>query len=365
MPKALVTGGTGFVGGHVALALLNEGWSVRVLARDPSRSASGLLDARRVEMRRGDLGAEAGASAPDSARAQDSVSAQDSLEEAARGVDAIVHAAGILKARSLEDYREVNLRGTERLLRAATRSAPRARFVLVSTQAAAGPARGGRPRTEADPPAPVSWYGASKREGEEAVARLWPGPWTVLRPGVVYGPGDRGLLAYFRMAAAGLVPVPAGGTRVQLISAERAALGIARAAATGGLDGRIAFLCDPAAVTVRELASRIAVLSGRVARLVAVPDTVVRLLGAAETVAERLTGRSRPFNADKAREILAGDWLCDGRPAEEALRLPPPRSLDEGLRALWAWYRKAGWVGQTGSNGAKTRGSRDDPARTL
>jgi len=330
MPKALVTGGTGFVGGHVARALLNDGWSVRVLARDPSRSAGGLLEGTGSEIHRGDLASDEG------------------LEEAAAGVDAIVHAAGILKARSLEDYREVNLRGTERLLRAASRSAAGARFVLVSSQAAAGPARDGRPVTESDPALPVSWYGLSKREGEEAVARLWKGPWTILRPGVVFGPGDRGLLAYFRMAATGIVPVPAGGTRVQLIAVERAALGIARAAQGGELAGRVGFLCDPQPVTVRELASRIAALSGRAARLVSVPNLVVRLLGVAETVAEALTGRSRPFNADKAREILAGDWLCDGGPVDEALALPAPRPLDEGLRALWAWYRRAGWVPNAG-----------------
>ena len=347
MRKALVTGGTGFVGGHVALALLDAGWAVRVLARDPSRSAGGLLNGRTVEMRRGDLGSEEG------------------LEEAARGVDAIVHAAGILKARSLEDYREVNVRGTERLVAAAARSAPGARFVLVSSQAAAGPSRGGRPVTESDPPAPISWYGLSKREGEEAVSRLWPGPWTILRPAVVYGPGDRGLLAYFRMAATGIVPVPAGATRIQLISAARAALGISRAAAGGALDGRAGFLCDAHPVTVRELASRIAAHSGRKARLVAVPSTVVRLLGAAETVAERLSGRSRPFNADKAREILAGDWLCDGRPVETALGLPPPKPLDEGLRALWAWYRRAGWLGDGAFSGSAGGRSGGPPSRTL
>jgi nucleoside-diphosphate-sugar epimerase len=339
MPKALVTGGTGFVGGHVALALLNDGWSVRVLARDPARSAGGLLDAvrGRLEMHRGDLASEEG------------------LDDAAKGVDAIVHAAGILKARSLEDYREVNVRGTERLLKAAARTAPSARFVLVSSQAAAGPARGGRPVREGDPAKPISWYGVSKREGEEAVARLWPGPWTVLRPGVVFGPGDRGLLAYVRMAATGFVPVPAGRSRVQLIAVERAALAIARAAQRPVLAGRIGFLCDPAPVTVRELAERIAGGSGRPARLVRVPDLAVRLLGLLDTVAERITGQSRPFNADKAREILAGDWTCDGRPVDESLALPPPGSLDDALRALWKWYRHAGWLGGTplGSDGPR------------
>jgi nucleoside-diphosphate-sugar epimerase len=197
----------------------------------------------------------------------------------------------------------------------------------------------------------VSWYGVSKREGEEAVARLWPGPWTVLRPGVVFGPGDSGLLAYFRMAATGFVPVPAGRSRVQIIGAERAALALARAAKTPELDGRVGFLCDPAPVTVREFAERIAAASGGPARLVRVPDVVVRLLGALDTIAELLTRRSRPFNADKAREILAGDWTCDGRPVETALALPPPRPLDEALRALWGWYRRAGWVTGRGAGG--------------
>ncbi|HEX4440808.1 MAG TPA: NAD(P)-dependent oxidoreductase [Thermoanaerobaculia bacterium] len=333
MPKALLTGGTGFVGGHVALCLLNDGWSVRVLARDPTRSAGGLLDGvrARLEIHRGDLESE------------------DGLEGAAAGVDAIVHAAGILKARSLEDYREVNVRGTERLLRAAARSAPSARLVLVSSQAAAGPTRDGRPVRESDPAAPISWYGLSKREGEEAVSRLWPGPWTVLRPGVVFGPGDRGLLAYFRMAATGFVPVPAGRSRVQLIAVERAALAIARAAQRPVLTGRIGFLCDPMPVTVRELAEKIAAGAGRPSRLVRVPDVAVRLLGLIDTLAERVTGKSRPFNADKAREILAGDWTCDGRPVDEALGLPAPRPLDDALRALWGWYRRAGWIGGTPS----------------
>ena len=47
----------------------------------------------------------------------------------------------------------------------------------------------------------ISWYGHSKREGELAVAESWKGGWTVLRPGVIYGAGDRGLFVYFRMAA--------------------------------------------------------------------------------------------------------------------------------------------------------------------
>jgi nucleoside-diphosphate-sugar epimerase len=327
MPAALVTGGTGFVGWHVARALLEEGWTVRALARGGAGRRSGLEELA-VELVAGDL------------------STREALSAALRGCDAVVHAAGLVKARSLEEYREVNVAGTERLLAAASSAAPDAAFVLVSSQAAAGPATTGGPVAEGDPARPVSWYGVSKLEAEEAVARGWTsGLWTVLRPGVLYGPRDRGLLTYFRMAASGVVPVPAGDARIQVGSVGETALGIARAAArTAAVAGRVGFLCDPAPITVRDLASRIAAIAERRVRLLPVPDAAVRLAGALETLRERITGRSRPFNADKARELLAGDWLCDPAPMRRDLGLAEPPSLDEELRKTWLWYRQAGWL---------------------
>jgi nucleoside-diphosphate-sugar epimerase len=326
MTTAFLTGGTGFLGGHVARALCAEGWSVRLLARDPERARAGLLRDLPVEIVAGDLGDE------------------ERLERLLEGAVAIVHVAGLVKARSLREYRAVNVEGTKRLLAAGARSAPDAVWVQVSSQAAAGPSTEGRPVCEADASAPISWYGVSKREGELAVMESWKGPWIVLRPCVVFGPGDRGLFAYFRMAAAGWIPLPAGRSRIQMIDAERAALAIARAASRRDLAGRVGFLCDPEPVRLSELAGQIASLPPRPARVFAVPNAAVRILGLGETVRELLTRHSRPFNADKAREVLAGDWLCDGEPMTEALSLPPPPPLGEGLRRLWNWYRSAGWL---------------------
>ncbi len=321
---ALLTGATGFLGGHVARALLGEGWRVRALARsDPA--ASPLLDGLALEVVAGDL------------------SPSTDLAAAASGCDAVVHVAGLVKARTLEDYREVNLRGTERLVAGATRTAPEAKFVLVSSQAAAGPARDGRPVMPSDPARPVSWYGVSKLEGENAVRQRWRGPWTVLRPGVIYGPGDQGLLTYFRMACRGYVPVPAARSRIQIGPAEQVALAVARAAALPGLAGLTAFLCDPSPVTVGELAGLVAGLPAEAARLVPIPKLLVRAAGIAETLRETLTRRSRPFNADKARELLAGEWICVGGLRQE-LGLPEPIPLEQGLRATWDWYVRQGWL---------------------
>lgn len=326
MALALLTGGTGFVGGHTARALREAGWSVRLLARDPRRAGSGLLQGLDVETVAGDLSDTA------------------VLERAAAGASAIVHVAGLVKARSLDDYRRVNAAGTERLVAAAARAAPESVFVLVSSQAAAGPARDGRPVSEADPARPVSWYGLSKREGEEALARGWKGPWIVLRPAVVYGPGDTGLLTYFRMAASGWLPVPAANARIQIVGVDQVALAIARAASRPDLAGRIGFVSDPSPIRLADLADLVASCAGRSVRTLAVPAPAVRLLGTAQTALEAVTRRSRPFNADKARELLAGDWLCDAEPMRTALALPEPVSLAEGLRSTAEWYRRAGWL---------------------
>ncbi len=330
MRTAFLTGGTGFVGGHVARTLAAEGWKVRLLARDRARASGPLLAGVPVEVVEGRL--------EDEAR----------LETALAGVDAIVHLAGLTKARSLEDYRSVNVRGTSRLVAAGRRAAPDAHFLLVSSQAAAGPARNGKPVRDEDPARPVSWYGLSKREAEELVAKEWPGPWTVLRPVVVYGPGDTGLFTYFRMAASGWIPVPAASTRIQLVGVERAALAVVRSLGRSDLHGRTRFLSDPEPLTLRSLAEIVSGQSGRSGRLIRVPNGVVRALGAAETAVELVTRRSRPFNADKAREILAGDWLCDASPLASALALPEPVPLPAAIRAAWDWYRQAGWLPRAG-----------------
>jgi nucleoside-diphosphate-sugar epimerase len=148
----------------------------------------------------------------------------------------------------------------------------------------------------------------------------------------------------FQAAARGLLPVPAGRSRIQIIFAEQAALAISRAAGRSDLDRRTPFLCDPEPVAIKELCGAMARLSGRAVRLLPVPDLALWLTGAFETLCEALTRRSLPFNADKAREILAGDWLCDGAPLRRELDLPPPTPLEDGLAQTWQWYKERGWL---------------------
>jgi nucleoside-diphosphate-sugar epimerase len=260
------------------------------------------------------------------------------------GADAVVHAAGLTKARTLPEYLAANARGTEALARSSWEAAPGATFVLVSSQSAAGPSRGGSAVTEFDPPHPVSWYGISKLEGEHALLRHWKGAWSIVRPSVVYGAGDSSLLQLFATVARGWAPVLAGGRRrIQLIWAHDLARVLFAAATRPALAGRRGFAAGPP-VTMRELVAFVASLRRPPARLFPVPAFAIRAAGRIETLREMVTRRARPFNRDKAREILQPDWICDPEPYLRDAGVDELRPWREGLVETLGWYQREGWL---------------------
>src|SRR5438105_10238363 len=170
--RVLLTGGSGFLGSFVAEQLAAEGHVVRALVRP--RSERKVLDKLpRVELAPG------------------AIEDRASLGAAVDGVDAVVHVAGIVKARRPAEFFEVNTQGTRNLLEAAMRR-PVPRFVYVSSLAAVGPSADGTPVPDDVEPRPVTHYGRSKLEAERAVLaakdRLHV---TVVRPPLIYGPRDR------------------------------------------------------------------------------------------------------------------------------------------------------------------------------
>jgi nucleoside-diphosphate-sugar epimerase len=321
--KVFVTGGTGFVGTHLVAALCARGAAVTCLVRTPDAAAA--LARRGVQTVRGDL---------DDAAA---------LRAGCAGAEVIIHAAGCIRARHPDEFLRVNRDGTAHLLAAAA-ARPPARFVFVSSLAAAGPSRPGAPVDERRPPAPVSAYGRSKLAAEQLVQAA-PFPWTVVRPPTVYGEWDRELLKIFKLARLGVVPVFGDGAQeLSVIYAGDLAAALVAAATAPAAANRLYYAAHPATITSRELVHAVGRAVGRVPRIVPLPAPLARALLRVAGSAAQLAGRATVLSPDKAPEFLAPAWTCrpDALIGDTGWR--PATELDAGLRRTAAWYRTEGWL---------------------
>jgi nucleoside-diphosphate-sugar epimerase len=174
--RVCVTGGTGFLGTVLVRDLLARGIPVRVLAR-PSRRAD-MLEIQGAEVVRGGLGDP------------------DCIARAVEGADTVYHLAAKVDTPGRKaDFLETNVAGTERVLTGCLRQGV-GRVVYASSLAVYGPVPNGQ-RIEENTPCDQSpqlrdFYAQSKILADELAvtfARETALPITILRPGIVYGPG--------------------------------------------------------------------------------------------------------------------------------------------------------------------------------
>jgi hypothetical protein len=93
-----------------------------------------------------------------------------------------------------------------------------------------------------------------------------------------------------------------------------------------------------------ELVSHIASFRQPAARRISIPAPAIRVAGWIESAREVVTRRARPFNRDKANEILQDSWLCDPAPLLSDLGIHGLEDWREGIRQTAAWYGREGWL---------------------
>jgi nucleoside-diphosphate-sugar epimerase len=255
------------------------------------------------------------------------LSDEAALKRLVAGADAVVHAAGLIKARRPADFMRVNRDGTALL----SAVAPDALLVLLSSLAAREPQ--------------LSPYAASKRAAEEVVAGR-SGPWLTVRAPAVYGPGDRETLAYFQTVAGGLAVRPMlRDARLSLIHVADLAEALARAVERPPPasiyeidDGR------EGGYTYRDMARAAGEAVGRRALSLAVPRPVMAGVARLNVLHNSLGGSVHILTPAKVNEIFHRDWTVHDRRLGAALGFRPRYDLAAGFGETILWYRRHGWL---------------------
>jgi nucleoside-diphosphate-sugar epimerase len=317
----LVTGGTGFVGGHLLGELLADGRNrVYVLAR-----GSGRLDAcafkDNVSALRGDLFAS---------------------EPFPDDIELVFHLAAVTKATSPAEFTRVNVDGTRSLMEKLRPLRKLQRLVLLSSLAAAGPNRGCEALREEMPAEPISRYGRSKLAQEEVVAAHCPVPHVILRAPIVFGPGDMDMLDAFRIVARGIVPLLGRAQRRYSVLYVKDLARAMVAAACGPCRNEVFYAANQEAVEWREFMELAARLLGRRARTIVVPELLGRVLAELSEARVRALGHRAIFNRDKFNEMKYAAWVCSAAKIETLLHFQPHFPLATAMGETIDWYRGQG-----------------------
>lgn len=322
--SCFVTGGTGFIGSHLVDHLLSGGSEVRCLVRDRRRLR--WLQGKPVFLLEGDL------------------RSSEVLKEGAAGVDAVFHLAGLTAARNREEYFSVNVDGCVSAARSClSASPPPGVFLFMSSLAAIGPVRTGKPMDRGREPRPVTDYGRSKLEAERQLAEMEGLPVVVIRPPAVYGPRDREVFPLFRLAAKGVVPIFNPEARLNLIHVEDLAKGLI-AAGSRGIPGETYFLAHPETVIGSRLPELMGEALGRKVRGFRIPGAMLKTAAAVSEMWGVLSGRMPVFNRGKVKELTAPGWVCDLEKSEKDLGFNATIGAVEGFRKTVLWYREQGWM---------------------
>ncbi|MFJ2215217.1 NAD-dependent epimerase/dehydratase family protein [Streptomyces sp. NPDC101062] len=338
--KVLITGASGFLGGHLAEAALNAGHDVRVLVR-ASTDLTRLRANPGLELAYGDL--------------EDA----DALCRAAQGVDVVHHsAARVVEHGTRRQFWSANVLGT-RLLMDAARKAGAERFVFISSPSALmRVGEGDRLGIDESTPYPSRYYNLYS-ETKAAAERLVlsanrPDFTTVsLRPRGIWGPRDRaGFLPRMvgRMAA-GRLPDLAAGRQVltSLCHCDNAVAAslLAAAAPAERVGGRAYFVADREHTDLRELLVRLAELFAVQPPTRRIPPLVRDALVEAVELAWRLpalAARHEPPLTRYAVALLTRSTTYNTAAAERDLGYAPVISQEDGLKQLMAWVESTGGV---------------------
>jgi nucleoside-diphosphate-sugar epimerase len=323
MKTLLLTGATGFVGSNMLVQEVLKG--TRILA--PVRNAEKLLRQLNSE---GISGADVVALRTD-----------PSTWGEIRPTHALL-SAGVLFARNREEYQSVNVDWTLSVLAALPADC---KIVVLSSQAAGGPTPSGtHARTEEDSDTPITHYGKSKLELENAIRRFHSRrSVTILRPPMVLGARDSATLPLFKMAAGLVRPKPGLGKKEYSFIAVEDLLEAVNASWESGAIGPF-YIASDSTITDFELIRTAALATNGRGVTVPLPQIIIKCLSILVDAVPSLRASAPSLTRDRARDIWEDRWVVDSARFRQITRWKSSRSLEYSLQSAHDFYIRTGML---------------------
>jgi nucleoside-diphosphate-sugar epimerase len=323
MKTLLLTGATGFVGSNMLLQELQQGTRILAPVRNAEKlhrqlSAEGISNANVVAL---------------------------GTNPSAWGDIRPTHAllsAGVLFARSREEYHSINVDWTLRVLDALPADC---QVVVLSSQAAGGPTPSGTyARTEEDADAPITHYGNSKLELEQAIRRsLSRRPITILRPPMILGGRDTATLPLFKMAAGLLRPKPGIAKKEYSFIAIEDVLEAIKASWENGAQGPF-YIASERTITDFELIRTAALTMNGQGVTLPLPQIIIKCFSLIVDAIPKLRDSTPSLTRDRARDIWADRWVVDSALFRRTTGWKSTRDLRHSLESAHDFYIRAGML---------------------
>ncbi len=321
--RAFITGASGFVGTHLVKKLIKNNWSVRILIHKKN-----ILESKNCEVFEGDIGNER------------------VLEDALRDTDVLFHLAAALGASLIHrnEFYRINAVGTEKVLDAAFKAGVK-KAVHFSSAGVLGAVQNNEAANESYPPHPISTYDQSKLEGEKiALKRAKEGkPVLVIRPGWVYGPGDRRTFKLIRaIARRKFILVTRGLAHQTPIYIDDLLQGVLQCLEKGR-DGEIYNIAGDEVLTVRQIVENIAVATNSTIPKLTLPLFPTKVAAWKLEKTFGLFKKEAPLTSGKLAFFIHPKPLSIQKAARE-LGFIPQTHFQEGMAQTVNWYREQGWL---------------------
>lgn len=324
---SVVTGASGFVGSHLVDRLLKEGHHVKCILR--KTSSRKWLVGKPVEI------------------VDSGLFDIDNLKTILKDADYLFHVAGVVKAKTKEEYYKGNVETTRTLLDVCLEVNPNIKkIVIVSSLTACGPSLNGKPCSEQTSEHPITTYGQSKF-AQEVLAKKYMDklPISIVRPPAVFGPRDTEIYLVFKTYKMGLMTLIGFNRKeLSLVFVDDLVSGIYLAAITEKAKGQVYFIAAEEINNWIQVGNYISKAMNRKALNLRLPHWLVYSVAAVAQFFAMFSKKAATFNLEKARDFVQTAWTCDVSKAKNDLGFQQSISIEEALQDTIEWYKENKWL---------------------